>query len=196
MLDSLHIENFKAFADATLSLRPLTLFTGLNGMGKSTMLQSLLLLRQSYQERLLETTGLVLNGDLVSLGTGIDVLSDAAQRDELGFDLTLDDGRSASWRFDYDRKSNVLSLSSAEDNTLQGIYSTPLFTDDFHYLQAERIGLRVFAEVSDYLVRQHRQIGPRGEYALHYLAIFRQEPVELELLCHPSLSYDPEIPPD
>lgn len=196
MISALRLYNFKAFADQTIEMRPLTLLTGLNGMGKSSVLQSLLLLRQSYQERLLETTGLVLNGDLTELGTGVDVFFDGAEdSNELGFDITLDDNRTAYWRFDYNRQSNVLSLSDAQDSTLDGIYETPLFTDNFHYLQAERVGPRVFSEMSDYLVRQHRQIGPRGEFALHFLATFGQETVDSELLCHQSMNFDPNDPP-
>lgn len=89
----------------------------------------------------------------------------------------------------------MLSLSDAQDSTTNGIYQIPLFTDNFHYLQAERVGPRVFSEMSDYLVRQHRQIGPRGEYALHFLAIFGQETVDSELLCHPSMNFNPNDPP-
>lgn len=40
----------------------LTLLSGLNGQGKSSILQALLLLRQSRQQGLLPQTGLVLNG--------------------------------------------------------------------------------------------------------------------------------------
>ena len=32
-------------------MRPLTMLAGLNGMGKSSVLQSLLLLRQSFQQQ-------------------------------------------------------------------------------------------------------------------------------------------------
>lgn len=195
MINSVGIHNFKAFEDQSIEFRPLTLLTGLNGMGKSSVLQTFLLLRQSYQERLLETAGLVLNGSLIELGSGIDILFDGAKEDELGFDLTLDNGQNAYWRFDYDRQSNVLSLSDAFDSTTDGIYSSALFSDNFHYLQAERVGPRVFSEMSDYQVRQHRQIGPRGEFALHFLAIFGNETVDSELLCHPSLTFNPNDPP-
>ena len=74
MIRELHLQNFKCFEDQKFRLRPLTLLTGLNGAGKSTVLQSLLLLRQSYQRGLLQTYALALNGDLVSIGTGRDAL--------------------------------------------------------------------------------------------------------------------------
>lgn len=46
MITSLRIRYFKRFADVSFDLRPLSVLTGLNGTGKSTTLQSLLLTRQ------------------------------------------------------------------------------------------------------------------------------------------------------
>jgi predicted ATPase len=74
MIRELHLRNFKCFEDQKIRLRPLTLLTGLNGTGKSSVLQSLLLLRQSYQQGLLPAIALALNGELVSIGAGRDVL--------------------------------------------------------------------------------------------------------------------------
>lgn len=47
MIARLTIENFKAFEYAELNLTELNLLTGVNGVGKSSVIQSLLLLRQS-----------------------------------------------------------------------------------------------------------------------------------------------------
>ncbi|MBI3450782.1 MAG: AAA family ATPase [Acidobacteria bacterium] len=48
MLNSIHLRNFKSFSDSgEIRLAPLTLIFGRNNTGKSTILQSLLLLRQS-----------------------------------------------------------------------------------------------------------------------------------------------------
>ncbi|MEK8145159.1 AAA family ATPase [Streptomyces sp. M10(2022)] len=49
MIDQLTLTNFKAFQHAELRLGPLTLLTGLNSSGKSSVLQALGLLQQSYQ---------------------------------------------------------------------------------------------------------------------------------------------------
>ena len=45
MLESLVLKNFKIFENQSFDLKPLTLLSGLNSSGKSTLLQSLLLLR-------------------------------------------------------------------------------------------------------------------------------------------------------
>ena len=186
MLELLTLSNFKAFNYQEISLRPLTLLSGLNGMGKSTTLQSLLLLRQSYQQRVLGSSdgfGLVLNGEIVRLGTGHDVLFEGADQDEIGFTLNLD-GHEASWRFAYDRQADVLSYTS-ESDVPQFIYASNLFTDNFHYLEAERVGPRTSFEMADFFVREHKQMGTRGQYAVHFLDQYRDGEVFEELL-HPN----------
>lgn len=73
MINSLSIRNFKCFEALSLPLAPLTLLTGFNAAGKSTSLQTLLLLaqaiRQGGRSRLLP-----LNGELTHLGSPGDVV--------------------------------------------------------------------------------------------------------------------------
>ena len=85
MIHSLRLQNFKPFEDQTINFKPLTLLSGLNGMGKSSVLQSLLLLRQSYQQRLLQRKYLALNGNLVNIGTAKDALFEGAKKEEIIF---------------------------------------------------------------------------------------------------------------
>ena len=73
MITSITLGDFKCFEALELPCAPLTVLTGYNAAGKSTTLQALLLLAQglraaSHDERL------PLNGDLVTLGSGGDVI--------------------------------------------------------------------------------------------------------------------------
>ena len=111
-MKSLRLVNFKAFTDRTFDLKPLTLLSGLNSTGKSCLLQSLLLLQQSYQQQLLPDTGLALNGDLVSIGTSQDALNEWADEDIVEFEIIEDDGTKRIWQFQSERDANVLSLLS------------------------------------------------------------------------------------
>lgn len=43
MINSIHIENYKCIEDANIEFKPLTIVTGLNSTGKSTLLQAVLL---------------------------------------------------------------------------------------------------------------------------------------------------------
>ena len=161
MIHSLRLQNFKPFEDQTINFKPLTLLSGLNGMGKSSVLQSLLLLRQSYQQRLLQRKYLALNGNLVNIGTAKDALFEGAKKEEIIFELIVDhqDIQTWTWQFKYNKQSDVLSSDIAP--ITDKIHGFSLFTDYFHYLQAERLGPRNVFEMSDDLVRQHFQIGTR-----------------------------------
>ncbi|KAA0086691.1 hypothetical protein CIW52_01905 [Mycolicibacterium sp. P9-64] len=90
-LRSWHLHNFKSVADAELDLAPLTLVVGANSAGKSSLLQSILLVAQAAAE----TTpgGFPLNGPLVGLGEFIEARSDfedrAGENISIGGKLTL-----------------------------------------------------------------------------------------------------------
>lgn len=185
MYSRLQLKNFKAFQELDLELRPLTLLSGMNGMGKSSVLQSLLLLRQSYlptanligvmgQEKKLN---LILNGDLVELGTGQDLFFDRVDyipdSTELRFCLTDDQEQEYAWSYEYDSATADVLLPT-DSPPSDEIYRTGLFTDDFHYLQAERIGPRTAFGMSNYAVRQRRQLGKAGELTAHFLQQWRE----------------------
>lgn len=185
MIRKLRLQNFKCFEDLSLELGSLTLLAGLNGMGKSTVLQSLLLLRQSYLQGLLEETGLALNGNLVSIGTASDALFEGAIEEEIGFELALKNGDEARWFFKYGKEADVLNVNKYRTQVTSEIFSSNLFNSNFHYLQAERIGPRTSYEMSDLLVRQQRQLGTRGEYTAQFLHIYERDNIPNDALTHP-----------
>ncbi|HZO74259.1 MAG TPA: DUF3696 domain-containing protein [Ktedonobacteraceae bacterium] len=203
MITSLFLQNFKCFEKQTLAFKPLTLLSGLNGTGKSSTIQALLLLRQSYQQKLLQTRGLALNGDLVHIGTAKDALFEGAGDDIIRFDLTCNIAAQnapnnkvremaviGTWSFDYkagaNREKDVLDTIVDSVTHSDEIYRSCLFSDnDFYYLQAERVGPRRFFETSDFLVRESRQIGISGEYTAHFLSLFAKEPVINPNVRHP-----------
>jgi predicted ATPase len=175
MLNFLRIQNFKAFGDVSIQFKPLTVMAGLNGMGKSSVLQSLLLLRQSFEQRLL-SEGLALNGDLVKIGTGKDALFEWAESDDISFELGFksESIENLCWIYQYDRESDVIETKNAP-KIASDLHNFCLFNDYFHYLQSERLGPRTVSEMSDYLVRQHFQIGISGEYTAHFMSTFGNE---------------------
>jgi predicted ATPase len=68
MLTKIELQNFKCFQEKTVfPLKKLTLLAGINGRGKSSLIQSLLLMKQSleYDAR---TSKLILNGNCLNLG--------------------------------------------------------------------------------------------------------------------------------
>lgn len=89
MLIGITLENFKCFQNKIqVPLRQINLFTGINGRGKSTALQALLLMRQSL-EHSRSTTQILFNGSCVNLGNFDDVRNSELSRTEsICFQLT------------------------------------------------------------------------------------------------------------
>ena len=73
IITSITLENFKCFEALELPCAPLTVLTGYNAAGKSTTLQTLLLLAQALRAAP-HGRRLPLNGDLVTLGSAGDVI--------------------------------------------------------------------------------------------------------------------------
>jgi predicted ATPase len=118
----------------------------------------------------------------VRIGTAQDTLFEGAQEMQIVFTLAWDTGIEAEWRFDYNRESDVMNLASEPID--REVFQTSLFKDEFHYLQAERIGPRTSFETSDYQVRQHKQLGTRGEFTAHFLSLFEREKIPNRSLRH------------
>jgi predicted ATPase len=145
LIERLRLENFKAFRQLDLALSPLTLLSGVNAAGKSTTIQALALLRQSHDVGVLDAEGgLLLNGDLVELGVGQDVLHEdysAEPGDEHPFiSIGLQaNGEDAIWRAEYDRsrdrESDLLKLVKRHEP----IPTAAIFGPGFQYLRADRI---------------------------------------------------------
>jgi predicted ATPase len=72
MITSIRIQNFKSFRDTgEIALKPITILIGTNSSGKSSILQSLLAIRQTVDSRDTEVPLLVV-GDYVDLGSYAD----------------------------------------------------------------------------------------------------------------------------
>ena len=71
MIESIEIKNFKSIKSKYFPLRHLNILLGLNGMGKSSFIQNLLVFRQSKN---IANGELSLNGEYTKIGTTKDAL--------------------------------------------------------------------------------------------------------------------------
>ncbi|KFN09813.1 MULTISPECIES: AAA family ATPase [Paenibacillus] len=92
MLKNWTLQHFKSVSDkTTLELAPLTVFSGANNSGKSTIIQSILLTAQTLQNPV-KNKPIILNGHIVRLGSFEDIVSATATKDiTIGFELHLDE---------------------------------------------------------------------------------------------------------
>ena len=92
MLKRWIIENFKSFhGKAEFSLSPITLLAGANSSGKSTVIQGLLLAKQTIQHGATQRA-VALNGPILRLGRFDDIHNVKTSDSHFGFGGTLSDG--------------------------------------------------------------------------------------------------------
>ncbi|MFE7271746.1 DUF3696 domain-containing protein [Streptomyces sp. NPDC057623] len=197
MIDQLTLRNYKAFQHVDLPLGPLTLLTGLNSSGKSSVLQALGLLQQSYTagdfddvrdlveevgsgEVMAVDNGFLLNGELVSLGTGHDVLHEDFVGDEPEITLAVSEGAYRySWTVAYDAEQNLLPLTRVDiPLTSEGTEKSPVgaaavvpgyFSAGFQYLHADRISPAEFYPRDHHVSIGRGFLGVRGEHTVNFL---------------------------
>lgn len=184
MIRFINIKNFKTLLNASFPLGALNLFSGLNGMGKSTLIQSLLLLRQSYERNTLQGKGLLLNGDYVNIGTGKDALSSFSELEEIIFIVKWDNiDDPVSFEFNYDHESDLLPLrKSGIDGPCK---DESLFNSNFQYLSADRLGPQSHHQLSDFHIRDLKSLGHHGEFVVHFIAVNGSKDLDIQALEHP-----------
>ena len=173
MLQAITLTNFKCFEHLQLSCAPLTLLCGLNGMGKSSVIQALLVLRQSIEAAWHQVPEeLVLGGDRTDLGTGSDILFEDAKTSTVGIEVRDDKiPKPYGLSFEYVSRADRL-LTVRESETYQWgaekeWSDTPPVGGDLFYVNAERIGPRKLYPLLETVGRQGN-MGLRGELALAY----------------------------
>ncbi len=186
MITKIALKNFKCFADEVIELSNLNLLTGLNGMGKSSVMQSLLLLRQNYENGLLLLQRrLGLNGEYVNIGNNLDLLYRYFDRKEVGISLDIGAGSLFEWTWSAEEPAD--SLREATSQLSADVGTQALFGRDFHYLNAERLGPRPYYETSSYKVVHQNQLGVRGEFAANYFSVNRENPIPIAQLKYESM---------
>ena len=89
MITKWKVVNFKSIREETeLDLGPLTIFAGANSSGKSTFIQSVLIVAQTLAHRV-GSRSVVLNGALTSLGQFDDLKSDGGESDQITIKCTF-----------------------------------------------------------------------------------------------------------
>ena len=180
MLTRIELWHFKCFENLVLDCAPLNLLCGLNGTGKSSAIQSLLLLRQSVESRSLSQGRLDLVGERIDLGTGTDVIHDGDVVPFVRFHLHSSDV-DAEWELEFEHSTPQTGVSADHDGlfaTVGGLHLLDFLPDGWDdiqpfagrlvYVSADRIGPRSAHPQSSSRAFDG-DFGSTGDYALNYL---------------------------
>lgn len=175
MINSLTIKNFKSHKDNRITFRNLTVLTGINGSGKSSVIQPLLLLRQTFLKGRLQD-GLDLNEPLCNIGIGNEALNKNAKEGIISFIIEKDNTKRLEFNFKADEtvfKSSFLPKISY--NLPLELDTMPLFNTNFQYISAARIGGKSDFPKDSYAVETMKQISKeegKGELVAQFLYKF------------------------
>jgi len=133
-ITSLELANFKSIKEYSFELGNLNLLMGLNGMGKSSFVQSILLLRQSPN---LKKGELRLNDNLVKIGRGSDLFYAYSKTDSLNYKIAYGDDLIQEFHFMYEPDADLFKTKN-ETNVDDQFLQLPIFGNGFQYLTAER----------------------------------------------------------
>lgn len=179
MIKTIHLHNFKCFGDQSIHCAPLTILTGANATGKSSVIQALLLLRQSHQRDTLRDGVLLLNGSLATLGTVTDVFYQNAQDTDLSIEIEASED--IRFKFMFERGEPTQRVLRGQ--SLQHYEAINLFYPQFNYLSAERLGPRTIFQMPEDEHESHN-VGIHGEYAAFVAGRNQQELIANEKLAY------------
>ena len=211
-IEKVQIKNFKSLRDIEIVLRGFTLITGVNSSGKSTFIQSLLLLKENrelinqiatnsmmmpsqgehpeplktHSLNLVEDTKkqpISLEGEYIHLGDKKDIFNQEVYEEDISILINTLPLKEINFTINY----NNLSLSSTTQIPLSNVIN--LFSDDFQYLNTDRIQPDRTYELSEKHIRKNL-IGTKGEYTAHYLYENRDRPLNIKALKHENTKTD------
>lgn len=197
MINKINLHNFKCFKESpTFEFSKINLLTGINGRGKSSILQSILLLSQTARSSV-DFSELIINGDVLKLGNFSDIKYSEAVKNEnikLEFDITTKESignpfnlkATFEYQEDFDEpliaELHKLTVTSGEtikynfELNAENFINTPYqkysalsnFFENCHYVSADRLGPVKYVEKTN--LPEFVSVGARGENTIKILA--------------------------
>ncbi len=177
MICNLEIRGFKRFSAEAFNMTPLTILTGMNGSGKTSLIHSLLLLREATMrgDQLVQ-----LNGPYgLELGKFEDI-QNWRESDSVSFQLIDEKAMKYDWSFSGDQTALYAEVQRAPK------VPPAAFKRDnrmFQYLSAERLGPRSTQGCAA-LPPALLEVGSRGEYSAQLLDTLGGQQID-DLRRHP-----------
>lgn len=195
MIQALELINFKSIKKNYFPLRNLNILLGLNGQGKSSFIQSILLLRQS--DKLIQGELKLNGGDngLTNIGSTKDALYQYSKDQGLAIGIQFSDKDFYQMQFGYEIDADVFkrknTVQDTTNNYITENITESLFSNNFQYLNAQRIEPKSLNVTSSSNVVDSNSIGKYGQYTAHFIELRGNEDVCFENLLHKdSITFD------
>lgn len=172
MIKYLEVNNFKSHKNTKIDLANLTVFCGSNSVGKSSVFQPLLLLREAYLNKTnFEYLDLLSNS--IKIGTIADAFYQYSENDEIIFQIKT---KKDDYVFSFELENNDYTktlINSKKNKFVNGINpEISLFNENFQYISSNRIGPQESYKKDDVVVEKYKQISlieGNAEFCIHFL---------------------------
>lgn len=186
MIKEIQIQNFKCFIDSPpFGFSKLNLLTGINGRGKSSLLQTLLILSQSSWKNP-DLKQLFINDELVQLGNFDDIKNSETSREKyIQFNIKLDPIFFNQAKFEYKENEtdalladlHQLTIVDSKNEEIKYLKSTKEQNDNvltlsailrkIHFVSADRLGPVKYVDKTN--LPEFIHVGTTGEHCINIL---------------------------
>lgn len=197
MIREISLHNYKCFEEEVFELSEINLFFGLNGRGKSSVLQAILLMSQSIHE-IDSLKELIISANFLKLGGFNDIKNSDSKKEFIKFEFKTDVEKMESFGFEYIKnqqssergilnefelngiKSSEESISDSE--TTASVNKSINYKDDsrilnifknIHYVSADRVGPRLY--VDKFGIGNIEKTDSRGENSINILSSYTEK---------------------
>ena len=179
MVSRIFIDGFKSIDQVDLQLGNLTVLSGINSAGKSTVIQALLYMIQTMEQHVQKETV----SEYVVLGKFPDVRNYIKGNKEILLQMevkTETETQTLSFKITAGNHFSVsIQKLKYETNLVDYVTSHKIV-----YLSADRIGVK---KAYDLNIEKPQDIGGHGEYTFSFLGVYGQEPI-----FEKTFAYEPE----
>ncbi|GAP71308.1 hypothetical protein SAMD00024442_10_42 [Candidatus Symbiothrix dinenymphae] len=182
MIRKVELNNFKSHKETKLDFSNLTVLCGANSSGKSSVIQALLLLRESFFNKS-QFDYLDLKSNPVTVGTAKDALYHSTKIDKIKFAI---DTTNQNMVFDFEIKDPTKTLIPKANHSFDHnqLDKEPLFDKNCQFISAARLGPQGTYVKDDVVVDVYNQISViegQAEHFVHFLQRHKDEDVIPEL---------------
>lgn len=163
MISKIRIQNYKCWVDREIEFAPITILAGGNAVGKSSIVQSILLAKKTH-ENFSEGEFVSTNVNSINLGVPKDIIARDRSSEEIIIRYTLKNDTSEDVKLMVGDELTQ-PLSFIIDKSIELRLAKDVFSN-FQYLNAERVGPRISSELSSTSVLN---VGDKGEYTNHVI---------------------------
>lgn len=177
MINKIYIKNFKSFDEEEISLNSISLLTGPNSSGKSSVIQALLLLAHNVDKRedIKNKIASPLNSYKVSLGEFSEIRNKNKNAKEIVIGVKSNQDEIKIMFMDDLDSVNVEFLKEASQ--IETIFKS--YNRKLHYLSANRIGVQ---DLYNKNINNFDKYGALGEFAIDFYNSNKSEVLDSNLI--------------